>query len=169
MSALRTNSRSSTARLCRFGRDDARLELGRWQWFYGEGESVDGCDAHLRVARSRCGAVELGAWSDPIVVAASVKVAGLQFRNCPVDTISSYGSMGGSDMGMGQKLDDNDTSAYLEAEDVLTDTQKPGAREIASRYRQQRFERRQQRLSGRSPPPPETPSPAPESSSGPML
>jgi len=41
-----------------------------------------------------------------------------------------------------QKLDDNDTAAYLEAEQVLSEAQRPRAREIASRYREQVFERR---------------------------
>jgi hypothetical protein len=41
-----------------------------------------------------------------------------------------------------QKLDDNDTAAYLEAELLLTEAQRPRAREVASRYREQVFERR---------------------------
>jgi hypothetical protein len=40
-------------------------------------------------------------------------------------------------------MDDNDTSAYLEAEKVLTEVQRPRAREIASSYRQERSERRE--------------------------
>jgi hypothetical protein len=37
------------------------------------------------------------------------------------------------------KLDDNDTAAYLEGEQVLTEAQKPRARELASKYREQLF------------------------------
>jgi hypothetical protein len=40
-------------------------------------------------------------------------------------------------------MDDNDTNAYLEAEKVLTEAQRPRAREIASSYRQERSDRRE--------------------------
>jgi hypothetical protein len=40
------------------------------------------------------------------------------------------------------KLDDNDTHAYLEAEGALAEEQRPKAREIASRYREQLYNRR---------------------------
>ncbi len=40
-------------------------------------------------------------------------------------------------------MDDNDTKAYLEMEQVLTEAQRPRAQEIASRYREERWNRRQ--------------------------
>jgi hypothetical protein len=40
------------------------------------------------------------------------------------------------------KLDDNDTKAFLEAEQVLTEGQRDAAREIASDYRAELFDRR---------------------------
>jgi hypothetical protein len=43
---------------------------------------------------------------------------------------------------MQQRIDDNDTSYYLEAEKVLSETQQPRAREIAESYREQLYERR---------------------------
>ena len=42
-----------------------------------------------------------------------------------------------------QLMDDNDTRAYLEAEALLTETQRPKAREIASRFREQLSDRRE--------------------------
>jgi hypothetical protein len=36
-----------------------------------------------------------------------------------------------------ERMDDNDTAAYLEAEKLLTDAQRTQAREIASRYREE--------------------------------
>jgi len=41
------------------------------------------------------------------------------------------------------RLDENDTKAYLDAEDVLTEAQKPRARDIASDYREQLYEQRE--------------------------
>ncbi len=41
-----------------------------------------------------------------------------------------------------ERMDDNDTSAYLEAEKVLTEAQRARAMEIASRFRQERWDRR---------------------------
>lgn len=43
------------------------------------------------------------------------------------------------------RLDANDTKAYLDIEDVLTPAQRDPAREIASDYRAQLYDRRQQR------------------------
>jgi hypothetical protein len=37
------------------------------------------------------------------------------------------------------KLDDNDTAAFFEAEQSLTEAQKPRARELASKYREQLY------------------------------
>ena len=42
-----------------------------------------------------------------------------------------------------QKLDDNDTRAFLEAEPLFTLEQLPRAEELASKYREQLFERRE--------------------------
>jgi hypothetical protein len=39
-------------------------------------------------------------------------------------------------------MDENDTKAYLDAEEFLTDEQKPKAREIAESYREQLYDRR---------------------------
>ena len=41
------------------------------------------------------------------------------------------------------RLDENDTKAFLDAEDVLTEAQRDAAREIASDYRAQLYERRE--------------------------
>jgi len=41
------------------------------------------------------------------------------------------------------RLDDNDTKAYLDAESVLTESQKGRARDIASDYREQLYEQRE--------------------------
>jgi hypothetical protein len=41
------------------------------------------------------------------------------------------------------RLDENDTKAYLDAENVLTETQKGRARDIASDYREQLYEERE--------------------------
>ena len=41
-----------------------------------------------------------------------------------------------------QRIDDNDTQAYLQAENVLTPEQQPRAREIASRFREELWDRR---------------------------
>jgi hypothetical protein len=41
------------------------------------------------------------------------------------------------------RLDENDTKAYLDAESVFTEAQKARAREIASDYREQLYERRE--------------------------
>jgi hypothetical protein len=61
------------------------------------------------------------------------------------------GGMGGGRPGAGarssppesqqlrDKLDDNDTQTYLEAEKALTEEQKPKAREYASKYREALF------------------------------
>jgi hypothetical protein len=40
-------------------------------------------------------------------------------------------------------LDENDTKAYLDAESVFTEAQKTRAREIASDYREQLYEQRE--------------------------
>jgi hypothetical protein len=40
------------------------------------------------------------------------------------------------------RLDENDTKAYLDAEGVLTEAQKDRARDIASDYREQLYEQR---------------------------
>jgi hypothetical protein len=39
-------------------------------------------------------------------------------------------------------MDDNDTSAYLEAEKILTEQQRAQATEIASKFRQERWDLR---------------------------
>jgi hypothetical protein len=39
-------------------------------------------------------------------------------------------------------MDDNDTQAYLEAENVLTEAQRPKAREIATQYREELWDQR---------------------------
>jgi hypothetical protein len=41
------------------------------------------------------------------------------------------------------RLDENDTKAYLDAENVLTEAQKGRARDIASDYREQLYEQRE--------------------------
>lgn len=41
-----------------------------------------------------------------------------------------------------QRIDDNDTQAYLQAENVLTPEQQPRAREIASHFREELWDRR---------------------------
>jgi hypothetical protein len=41
------------------------------------------------------------------------------------------------------RLDENDTKAYLDAENVLTEAQRARAREIASDYREQLYEQRE--------------------------
>ncbi len=41
-----------------------------------------------------------------------------------------------------ERIDDNDTNAYLEAEKVLTEAQRARAMEIASKFRQERWDRR---------------------------
>ncbi len=43
-----------------------------------------------------------------------------------------------------RRIDDNDTNAYLQAEDVLTEEQKPLARRVASKYRADLYDRREQ-------------------------
>jgi hypothetical protein len=48
------------------------------------------------------------------------------------------------------RLDDDDTKAYLDGEEVLTEIQRDQAREIASDYRAQRYDRRE--LQKRPPP-----------------
>jgi len=49
-----------------------------------------------------------------------------------------------------ERLDANDTKAYLDIEDVLTPEQRDAAREIASDYRAQLYDRReQQRAAGK--------------------
>jgi hypothetical protein len=40
------------------------------------------------------------------------------------------------------RMDENDTKAYLDAEEVLTEDQKAKAREIAESYREQLYDRR---------------------------
>jgi hypothetical protein len=56
------------------------------------------------------------------------------------------GSSGGKEADraatLDDRLDENDTKAYLEAEGVLTEAQQARAREIASDYREQLYERR---------------------------
>ena len=47
-----------------------------------------------------------------------------------------------------EKMDDNDTKAYLDAEPVLTEAQRPRAREIAEEYREQVYEWRSAKASG---------------------
>jgi hypothetical protein len=42
------------------------------------------------------------------------------------------------------RLDEADTKAYTDAEDVLTEEQREAAREVASEYREQLYERREQ-------------------------
>ena len=42
-----------------------------------------------------------------------------------------------------RQMDDNDAKAYLDAEALLTDEQRPRAREIAEQYREQLFEWRE--------------------------
>jgi hypothetical protein len=42
-----------------------------------------------------------------------------------------------------QRMDDNDAAAYIEAESVLSETQRETAREIASRYREELWDWRQ--------------------------
>ncbi len=44
-----------------------------------------------------------------------------------------------------ERMDDNDTNAYLEAEKVLTESQRPRALEIASRFREESWDRRHAR------------------------
>ena len=41
------------------------------------------------------------------------------------------------------RLDENDTKAYLDAESAFTEAQKAAAREIASDYREQLYEQRE--------------------------
>jgi hypothetical protein len=57
------------------------------------------------------------------------------------------GSGGGKDADraatLEDRLDENDTKAYLDAESVFTEAQKARAREIASDYREQLYERRE--------------------------
>jgi hypothetical protein len=48
------------------------------------------------------------------------------------------------------RLDDDDTKAFLDAEQVLTEAQRDPAREIASDYRAQRYERRELERQGGS-------------------
>jgi hypothetical protein len=43
-----------------------------------------------------------------------------------------------------ERMDDNDTRAYLEAEAVLDEEQRPKARDIAERYREALYDRREQ-------------------------
>jgi hypothetical protein len=40
------------------------------------------------------------------------------------------------------RLDDNDTKAYLDAEEILTEAQRSRARDIAEDYREQLYDRR---------------------------
>ena len=57
------------------------------------------------------------------------------------------GSGGGKDLDrtatLEDRLDENDTKAYLDVESVFTEAQKARAREIASDYREQLYERRE--------------------------
>ncbi|HKD40614.1 MAG TPA: hypothetical protein VKB87_10040 [Myxococcaceae bacterium] len=41
-----------------------------------------------------------------------------------------------------ERMDDNDTNAYLEAEKVFSESQRPRALEIASRFREESWDRR---------------------------
>jgi hypothetical protein len=41
-----------------------------------------------------------------------------------------------------ERIDDNDTNAYLEAEKVLTESQRPPALQIAERFREESWDRR---------------------------
>ncbi len=72
-------------------------------------------------------------------------------------------------------FDDNDTAAYLEAEQVLSETQRPVAREIATRYRGDRFDARKgirraaQPATAPAAPPPPPPAAAPDIPAGSML
>jgi hypothetical protein len=57
---------------------------------------------------------------------------------------ASHPSAAGPDAATVQdRLDENDTKAFLDAEQVLTDAQRDPAREIASDYRAQLYERRE--------------------------
>jgi hypothetical protein len=74
------------------------------------------------------------------------------------------------------RADENDTAAYLEAEQVLTETQRPAARDIATRYREERFDLRQGIRRQRVPPAatptgnaPQPVQPAPDIPAGSML
>jgi hypothetical protein len=44
-----------------------------------------------------------------------------------------------------ERMDENDTNAYLEAEKVLNESQRPRALEIASRFREESWDRRHAR------------------------
>ncbi len=61
-------------------------------------------------------------------------------------TGGSFGGGAGKPKGesMADRLDANDTKAYLDIEDILTPEQRDAAREIASDYRAQLYDRREQ-------------------------
>jgi len=50
-------------------------------------------------------------------------------------------SSGAAPKSLEERMDDNDTNAYLEAEKVLTEQQRARATEIASKFRQERWDR----------------------------
>src|SRR5262249_27323315 len=50
-------------------------------------------------------------------------------------------SNGAGSQSLEERMDDNDTNAYLEAEKVLTETQRARATEIATKFRQERWDR----------------------------
>jgi hypothetical protein len=52
---------------------------------------------------------------------------------------SAAAAQGPNKQAVNDKLDDNDTAAYLEAEQSLSEEQKPRARELASKYREQLY------------------------------
>ena len=54
----------------------------------------------------------------------------------------SPASDGAGPKSLEERMDDNDTSAYLEAEKILTEQQRARATEIASKFRQERWDRR---------------------------
>ena len=54
----------------------------------------------------------------------------------------SPASDGAGPKSLEERMDDNDTSAYLEAEKILTEQQRAQATEIASKFRQERWDRR---------------------------
>ena len=53
----------------------------------------------------------------------------------------SSASDGSGPKSLEERMDDNDTNAYLEAEKVLTEQQRARATEIASKFRQERWDR----------------------------
>jgi hypothetical protein len=68
-------------------------------------------------------------------------------RSSPPET--GTGKEGDRETTLEDRLDENDTKAYLDVEGVLAEGQKSRAREIASDYREQLYERRE-KARGRS-------------------